>query len=276
MSIKSQPIDWDIKGVIETLLQINMDGKYFGVRKVLNEEKVLFLQKSKDFANDIAEIKKEFSVPKLNPNMDYILIEQLDYEIEDSNWLTEQGNNIIDRWENRIRQLLDKYKLPISFRDWVEYNVLYGKPKNYPHYNIEEFAEIIRDPQEAHRLGLTTSEKKLLLAGFRQSIKWAKKDEKALLRDHYLKVRNSLLNSKNSRRRSRTVNTAIKSLNMGKKSTYFDSSVGASGKNITHKTTSSDLATTVFGDETGKKAALVRKQKERLLKRHIRTPKVEN
>lgn len=276
MSIKNQPIGWNVKGVIETLLRINMEGKYFGVRKIFNEENFLFLQKSKDFAKDVAEIRNEFSVPKLNPNKDHILIQQLDYEIEDSNWLTEQDNKIIDRWENRIRQLLDKYKLPISFRDWVEYNVLYGKQKNYPHYNIEEFAEIIRDPQEANRLGLTTSEKKLLLSAFKQLIKLAKDDEKALLSWHYSKVKGALLNSKNSRRRSRTVNTAIKSLNMGKKSTYFDSSIGARGKYITHKTTSSDLATTVFDDETGKKAALVRKQKERLLKRHIRTPKVEN
>ncbi len=273
MSIKSQPVDWNIKSVLEALLRINLEGKYFGVRKVFNEEKVLFLQKSKDFTNDIAKIKKEFRVPKLNPDKDHILIQQIDYEIEDSNWLTEQGNDIIDRWENQIKQVLDKYMLPISFRDWVEYNVLYGKPKNYPHYNIEEFAEIIRNPHEANRLGLTTREKKFLLAGFRQLIKWAKEDEKALLKNHYLKVRSSLLNSKNPRRRSRTASTAIKSLNMGKKSSYFDSSTRT---NITHKTTSSDLATTIFGDDTGEKAVLVRKQKERLLKRHMRNPKVEN
>jgi len=266
-------VAWNVKVVIETLLRINLEGKYFAVRKVLNEEKFLFLQKSKDFANDITEIKNEFSVPKLNLDEDHILIEQLDYEIEDSNWLTEQGNDKIDRWENRIKQLLDKYKLPISFRDWVEYNVLYGKQKNYPHYNIEEFAAIIRNPQDAHRLGLTTREKKFMLAGFRQLIKWAKEDERAPLKDHYLKVKDSLLNSKNPRRRSRTINTAIKSLNMGTKRTYFDYNADA---DIVHKTTSSDLATTVFGDETGKKAALVRKQKERLLKRHIQSPKVEN
>ena len=276
MSIKSQPVDWNIKSVLETLLRINLEGKYFGVRKVFNEEKVLFLQKSKDFANDISEIKKEFNVPKLNPDKDHILIQQLDYEIEDSNWLTEQGNDNIDRWENRIKQVLDKYKLPISFRDWVEYNVLYGKPKNYPHYNIEEFAEIIKNPQEANRLGLTTREKKFLLAGFRQLIKWAAKEERALLKESYQKVRIALLNSKNPRRRSRTMNTSIKSLNMGKKRSYFDYNAGIEGKNILHKTTSSDLATTVFGDESGKKAALVRKQKERLLKRHIQSPKVEN
>lgn len=259
-------INLGLKDLMVILLQTQMDYKWFEVRKHLNEESALFLPKSKEFKADLAVFLKEFDVPKLNIGEDYTVIHTSEYEIEDSTWLGGHSNEFINRWETGIKKLLNKHHLPESFRDWVEFNILYGKSKYYPHYNVETILTIIIHPEEAKRIGLTTQEKEFMLYVLRSAVESTKGKRRSALRKSYVILKEVIAKSKNTKRRLRTLKTALKTLDIGKKETYYDYSVG---EKVIHKTTSADLATTIFKDETGKKDVLVRKQKERLLKRHI-------
>lgn len=254
----------------QLLMQALMDYKWFEVRKTLNKEHHLFLIKSKEFKNDVKTFKKEFSVPKLDPHDDYKLMYVGPMEIEDSKWLRTHDRNFIDNWERKLTELMDKYQLPPSFHDWVDWNVLYGKPKYYPHYNIEGLLEVMQNPYKTNKTGLTTKEKGLLMELLGIDIKGAKGLKKKLLKQIKPHIIKTAKQNKNQRRRSRTLNTSLKTLAMGNKETYYDYSFN---KDIEHKTTSADLATSIFNDDSGKKAPLVRKQKERLLRRHIHPTK---
>jgi hypothetical protein len=258
--------NWSLKDLLQILLKAKADYKWFGTRKVLNEESALFLPRSKEFTADVAVVRKEFNVPRLNPDKDYIVINNTGFEIEDSYWLSGKPTEFINRWEQRIKELIDSHHLPESFRDWVEMSILYEKPKYYPHYNFEAILEILNNPQEANRIGLTTGEKEFILFVLRGAIQSTKGKRETTLKREYSILKGIIAKSKNTRRRLRTIKTSLKTLEMGTKKTYFDEAVGS---NVTHKTTSEDLATRIFKDETGEKAPLVRKQKERLLKRHI-------
>ena len=263
-------ININITNLLRPLIKGEMDRKRFNTRNSLNLEKSLFLTKNKLFMADIALAKSKFNVPKLNPENDYIFINSLETPIEDSSWLSSQSNKLIEEWEEHIKSILIKYSLPASFKDWVEWEVLYGKPNFYPHYNVEALLEIIRNPLEASRICLTSSEKEFFLTLIKFVINSNQGKRKSALKKSYPLLKKAITQSKNTQRRSRVLKTALKTLNMGKKKTYYDYSIEESEKRyITHKTTSKDLATSIFKDDTGKKSALVRQQKERLLKRHI-------
>lgn len=264
--INKNNLSWSVKDLLQVFLNAKADYKWFATRKALNEENALFLPISKEFTADAAVIRKEFRVPRLNHDKDYISIRNTEIEIEDSYWLSGQSTEFINHWEKRIKELIDKHHLPEGFRDWVEFNILYGKTKNYPLYNFNVILEIIKNPQEANRIGLTTGEKEFVLSMLRFVISSTKGKRKSVLKQSYATLKEIVDKSKNTRRRIRTIRTSLKTLEMGTKKTYFDEAVGNS---VTHKTTSEDLATKIFRDETGEKAPLVRKQKERLLKRHI-------
>lgn len=270
-SIKRQP-SWSFAELAQPFMQALMESKWFEVRKILNEEHYLFLTKSEEFRSDVKTFRKEFNVPKLDPHEDYNLMNVGLLEIEDSKWLRTNDSGFIDRWQRKLTELMEKYQLPPSYRDWVDWNILYGKPKGHPHYNLEGLLEILQNPYKTNNVGLTTNEKKLLLELIGMDIETAKGLKKRILKQIKPHIIKTASQNKNQRRRSRTLTTALKTLKIGSKETYFDYSLG---EQITHKTTSTDLATSIFNDDTGKKASLVRKQKERLLRRHSHPQKLE-
>ncbi|MDP4031308.1 MAG: hypothetical protein Q8P60_00380 [Pseudorhodobacter sp.] len=286
MSIKRRSISWSFKELFGPILKTPMDYKWFGVRKNLNYEKALFLPISKDFNKDILSIKEEFKVPKLSPDEDYRLIMNTEIEFEDSNWLSGKPTKFINKWEKYIKELINKYELPTSFIDWVEWNILYGKPKTYPHYNIETFSEIIRNPQEASRIGLTTNEKKLLLEYLRFIIKSTNGKRKSILKKSFIRLKEVIKISKNRRRGIRSLETSLIAYKKPKTETYHDTSIGKQGKDVTKSYSYRKLAIDHFDidieddkefeEEVVKKAAHLRKQKERFLKRHIQLQKVKN
>ncbi len=279
MSIKKQKMSWSFKDLFGPILQTQMDYKWFNVRKNLNYEKALFLPISKEFNKDILSIKKEFNVPKLSPDKDYHLIMNTEIEFEDSDWLYGKPNLFINQWEERITELLHKYRLPVSFMDWVEWNILYGKPKTYPHYNIETFSEIIKNPQEANRISLTTGEKKLLLEYLRFVIKSTKGKRKSILKKSFIQLEKVINQSKNQRRRSRTLKTSMKTLKVGPLQRNVQEETYTRNKN---KLMYEDIIPNIFTIEEEIKIgpkrlnARLRKQKERLLKRHIQPQKIKN
>ncbi|MBI4035723.1 hypothetical protein HY383_02150 [Candidatus Daviesbacteria bacterium] len=285
MSINNQT-SLGFKDLIQILLQTQMDYKWFSVRKKLNYEKALFLPISKEFTKDILSIKEEFNVPKLSPDKDYIFIEGAGIEIEDSNWLSVKPKEFINRWEACITELLHKYKLPVSFIDWVEWNILYGKPKTYPNYNMETFLEIIRYPQEANRIGLTTGEKKLMLELLRFVIKSTKGKRRTTLKKSFVQLEEIIKQSKNRRRGIRSLKTSLIAYNKPEVETYHDTTKGSHGEDVTKHYSYRKLVSdhfdidteddNEFEEEINKNAAKLRKQKERLLKRHIQPQKVEN
>lgn len=262
-----------MKDLLQTLLQVQMDGKWFNTRNSLNHEKALFLLQDVRFLSDVTAIKKNFGIPKLNPKVDHVEIRSQDFTIEDSDWLRGKSEAFIDEWERQIKVLLTKYGLPLDFIDWIEWNILYGKPKNYPHYNIEVLIEIIKDPEAANRAQLTSSEKELFIAYLGFIVKSAKGKRKNTLKKSFPTLKRSLQQSKNNRRRLRTLGTAMKALKKPKSETSLDMHKGHSGEYVTKHYSYNRLATEILNvekeEETKKASARLRKQKERLLKRHI-------
>lgn len=246
---------------------------YFGNPKLV-DEKVLLLEKTTPFLSEIKEIRNTFSINLLDPEKDKTIVYYGGKEYDESIWFTKQPQIIQEKFENEVETLLIKYNLPLSFRDWIEKYILYGKPKTNPYINYELVHEIMKNPSELTRLPLSTGEKELVKDCVRYRLGIKKKPSK-YLRKTYQELLDALSKSRNTTRSSRTTKTSIKTLKMGAKHTYFDFALGVSGKKVTHKTTSTDLATEIFNDETGTKAVLVRKQHQRLKERIVKLLKVK-
>ncbi len=259
---------------IGTLIQISLwreAEKFFGVRSNLNEEIATYLKRDKKFNAEIRDIQTQFKIPSLNPNHDFKTI-QIEYEgrsvdIEVHDWLESLPPAKREMLEKTITDLIQEYKLPLNFYDWVQDYLLYGKPSYIPSYNFELINQVINHVDEIERFVLTTQEKKFILACFKGIVGNNPQIPKPKFRQAYRELKEILKRSKNIRRRFRTLDTALKTRKMGQIEHRFDFARGLGGEEEHHKVTSTDLATRIFNDNTGKRSQVVRKQKQRLKER---------
>lgn len=239
------------------------DTKYFGTRKALSQEQLVYLKDDVEFKNEVKYIKKKLKVPKLYPDKDVESFEYENYIDAESFWLRTQDKSIQDEFEKRINNLLNNYGLPIGFYDWMQYLVLYGEPPWVPNYNPELLNDIMNNPEELQRTPLTTQEKRYIRKIVKENLNIKGRPTKKV-QQLYKSFLLALAQSKNTKRRFRSLKTAVKTTNLGKEITEYNS---IENVNITRKITSLDLATTIFNDVTGSKSQVVRKQKQRLKER---------
>lgn len=246
----------------QDILSENADREYFGTRKALNEELLEHIQ-GKDFKEKIKSIRRKLSIPRIKFEDDVIeFFWKDDVEVE-SRWLLAQDESVKNKVDIEVKKALE-IGLPIGFYNWVQHYILYGKkPKWMPLYNLNIANDIINYPEELNRIPLTSQEKKYIRksAKSRLGIKGrpSKRHQEA-----YSELLQALSRSKNKKRRFRTLKTALKTQELGKTRTVYDS---FSNEYVSTKVNSKDLATIIFNDETGRKSQNVRKQKERLIKR---------
>lgn len=272
MGNKNSPKLSPLGELIQFVINYEADTKYFGTRKELNRELLTYLRTDPDFKIDVKKFKHELKIPKLNPETDVDSFEDGNYIDAESFWLRTQEKSIRNKFEEGMRSLLGRYGLPIGFYDWLQYLVLYGQPPWTPLYNVELANDIFSSPEELQRVPLTTQEKKYVRRTVKSNIGIKGRPSKKV-QALYQSFLEALSESKNSRRRFRSLSTAIKTAKLGEIRNEYDS---YEGKNISRKITSSDLATNIYNDPGGHKSHVVRKQKQRLKERKtLITKKVE-
>jgi hypothetical protein len=257
---------------------MNIKRDYLNARASFNDEDAEMLHLSKEFKKDRDKIKKQFKIPRLTPQKDVLVIplekDGQTAESVESSWVNNLNNLQQDKFKKEIESLLKKYNLQPNFYDWAQGYILYGKPPFKPlffwAYELTDY--VINSLDKIEQISLTTSEKKQIMGMFKFVMIRKRPDiSKKQLREMCRELKFALSKSKkNTRRRSRTFETALKTLEMGKHRTDYDYALN---KDVARKTTSTDLATKIFKDETGKKAALVRKQKQRLNERQAKYKK---
>lgn len=199
---------------------------YFATRAKLNREKVLVLSKNIDFISDVDKARMFLKVPNLNPDDDFREFKYQNKTMEDSSFLYGKNNNYVIKFEREIRKILKRYELPINFTDWVEHAVLYKRfLKTVPKYNAGIIDQIVHNPKEARRIGLTTKEKQFIKDFVRTKMKMGKRPKKEF--DYfYKKICSIIAKSKNFRRPSRSIKTATKALNKPNIQKYYDYTLG--------------------------------------------------
>lgn len=237
---------------------------YFGNPK-LTDERVLLLERNTSFIQEVNQIRISFSIPNLNFQQDTTVYPFRDTYLEDSTWLLKQPQNIQDKFINEVELLIKKYKLPVSFRDWIEKYILYGKPKDNPYVNYELVYELMNNPDELQRLPLSSQEKNMVkdLVRFRLGIN--KRPPKHLQKD-YKELLNALSASKSNFRGSRTISTSIKTLGVGKIEKQKDVS---KNRVINRRKTFKDLIPNIYSFEEESKMG-PEKLSNRLRKQHQR------
>lgn len=265
---KNEDKNNDVRGlgnVLQSSLKMIFN-HYFGIRAKLNEEKFLILSKNIDFISDIDKARELLKIPKLDPSNDFRVFEYQGRTMEDSGFLYRKNDNYIIKFEREIRKILKKYELPINFTDWIEHAVLYKKfLKTVPKYNPEIVSQIAHNTKEAKRIGLTTKEKQFVKDYIRLKVKTEGKNQKDF--DNFYKtICNALVKSKNTRRQSKNINIAIKTLNKPDEFREYD---WTEEKEIIHKFSFNDLAQKLVDKdlnelEIKKIANRLRQQKHRI------------
>ncbi len=265
----SNNISWQLKELLEPILK-GFTAKHFGSRAVFNNEDWEYLFRSKTFKNDLRETRDELDIPKLKPEEDYRVI-QVDYdgkneEVSESDWVHSLTNEQFDKFDKKVKWLLDKNDLPLNFREYIEFYLLYGKkPKGTPKYNLGLFNQILKYSEELKRIPLTIGEKKIIKFYIRDVYGERIKKDKSL-KKAYKELMQSLAQSKNKRRRRKSFSTAIKAVNKPKrKRIEYDKPE----ERYTYRNLATDLTNKDLNEnETKKKAARLRKQKQRLNERY--------
>lgn len=240
--------------------------KYFETKNHLVREKVWMLTKGplkNQFQDSLRELRDQLKIPKLNPQSDINLIpspypEISDSEIEESSWLYSQKNDYITLFENRVTNILSQFQLANNFRDWIEYWILYrNQPKSHPINYFDLILDSLTDSQKLELASLTTSEKKFAQRFIPEALGFKKKPP-IELSALYTKVREAVSKSKNTKRRSN-------SFGIAKKATLVGTSKYKSYGEVVVDTFSFEEEQKQGPDKI---KARLRKQKERLLKKH--------
>ncbi len=100
-----------------------------GVRAGMNKEDQKIIQ-AKEFKAEILKIKENLCIPKLTKSKDQESFEYIDDEgvahiAIDSRYLWGMEQSSIDKWNQEVQRLLDKYKFPEYFREIIEPYILY-------------------------------------------------------------------------------------------------------------------------------------------------------
>ncbi len=260
----------DFVKLMQLLIKTPLDNRWFKVRKQFNLEKAQYLNDYKPFQKEVIGIRKELGIPKLNPDKDYKNVTYRGLDIEDSEWILSRSDDFINHYETIISNLLIKYNLPASFKDWVDWYILYDKPKHTPLYFMELINTFISNPEEAQRTPLTTQEKqfvKFMIKGYLQLNKLSKKDTPVELKQLLATV----AKSKNRNRPTRTLKSALKTLKVG---TVYRELDEAEYVKRNRKRTYEDIVPTIFSEDEELKqgakrlSARLRQQKRRLLLKH--------
>jgi hypothetical protein len=132
-----------------------------------------------------------------------------------------------------IKAILERYKLPQNFFDWIKQYVVSGEePPWKPLLNWELADQIIENPDEASRIPLTTYEKKFvnMYARWHFGIKeGGRTPEKH--QSFFKKLNQILSKRKNVKRRFRSMKTALKAASLHKEKVSLEA-VPADKKNV--------------------------------------------
>lgn len=267
-----------IASSIRSVHRIFQDGmnelgeKYFGSRRKLNKENIELLSVSEDFKKDIKKTRKDLSIPTLKLEEDTIEIQHPKYIDVKSGWIESQPAHKKKTFSRALRGILDKYELPFYFDEWLEMHILYKHPiSEAPLHRLDyAVAALAGHSVDLYKTQPTSQEKRLLKETFRRifKIKGKPAKDKAELYSQFLKA---LSQVGNSRRRMRALDTSVKTLGHKKFIMILDT---YAGKTIKYKKTFRDVAIDTYTDEEisevglDKLAARLRKQKQRLSKRH--------
>ncbi len=256
---------WGLSDILGPFLK-EIAEHYFGSRAKFNEEHLLFISNDHEFQEDIKKIRKELKIPKLDPKEDCRIFENKGQTIEESGFIYGKSEKFVARFEEKIRSILVKHKLPLNFTDGIEYAVLYGKlSKQIPKYNPEVVNQIIKNPKELKRIGLTIQEKKFVKDFVKMKMEKANLP-KEKFKYFYKKMCEGLSKSRNNYRRSRTIKTAIKAITKPKVIHEYD---WTKGKEETTKYNFKDLAQQISNKElneteANKESNTLRQQKYRI------------
>lgn len=257
---------------LQELLRGYTDNNYFGSRRSINDEWVSFLLQDKEFQENLKDTQIEFNIPKLVVDDD--IVEGFYYDeagkdahVTESEWLKSQPSLIQESIHKRILDWILLYGLPQNFYDWFECYLLYGKPPWKPLYNFELIFQIMDDFKELERIPPTSQEKKFIKERLRSRLGIKRRPPKEIQKA-YKEFLKKLSETKNKKRRMRSFQTAIKTLDKGKIDKFYDP---VAGKDITEKPSYKKLAVRLkknaSEDERDKLANKLRKNNERLRKR---------
>lgn len=256
---------WD---VFERLVRAGIF-KQFGSRPHLNRERWLSLQINKSFLADLESMRERFDVPptlKFESDMEFgeISVGEKSVDVAESTWVKGLSSGKLMEFENAVKSILIRYKLPLNFHDFVEQWILYREvPDGEPLFNWELIFQISDDPNEVKRIPLNKMEKRFVLMHFRRMLGIEKGRIPKKFAAQYKRLRQYLSQSKNTSRRSRAVESAIATVRLkdaGKE--YLD----VAGELYPD----ADSVNTTSMEADRKIAARLRKQKSRFLKRNIK------
>lgn len=248
------------------------NNKFFNTRIKFCEELIEYLRIDKTFEEKIVAVREKYEIPELSPEEDLhdIVIDE-GRSIEESLWMWSLDKKTRESFRKDVNEIIQKYKLPSIFYRWLECFVLYKQELPMALYNsFWALPLYILDPIELKKYPLTTQDKNYIKYFLRSEfdIKRRPKKEKARQYRRILQELQKL--PKNKKRRFRTIETALKTLERGEIITHHD----WDGKDESHKKTYQDLAVEI--DEEGKYfgkekqlAQRLRKQNQRLRERLI-------
>ena len=206
------------------LLHEVFDREIFGKRAKLNFELWELLKRDTTFVADLRKARqdKTMKIPNLKASLDirsaFVQYGDSEMEVTESYYLSSLSPEKKKIINNRIKSILNKYKLPLNFYEFVQYVLLYKKfPKGQPLFNLEFLDQIENNPNEATRLPISTIEKKFIFRLFRmrRGIKEGRMPKKYA--QEFKKLKTMLDSSaKDGRRRMRTIDDALKILDMEK------------------------------------------------------------
>jgi hypothetical protein len=234
--------------LLQELLRKYFDHYYFGTRKALNKELVERLLRNKNFGQWVKRLTVRF--PKLTPDED-IIVRSVVRDDAEYNWCESAFLNSLPKQErnnfyNGIQNLLDEYRLPENFRDWLWHYVLYNKKPNWtPSYNFGMLWQVVENPKRAQQTGLTSAEKKFVkatarfLLGIKNKRGRAPKKYKIMLK----KLNEVLSKSKNIMRRSHSWQSTLHLLSRKQKRIRY---TDERGERIDRKTKYKDIATELY------------------------------
>ncbi len=249
---------------LQNFLREVVDRKYFGSRKEFNDETITYLLKGDQFKQDVVRIRKALNLPKLNEGDD-IVVPQDELLLPESIWLSSQSKEIQIKFEAEINRLIQCYHLPRNFVGWLRHFVLYGKPAWKSHYNFDLTAQVLSDPKELERIGLTTQEKDFIKEQVRKILGIIRRPNQQASQ-LWGKLLRRLNSSKNSRRRFRRLESAIKTTRIRQKVQVYDFRDGKYQK-VTEPFTYDKLVVREYPDEEGYNDS---KHNQRLRKQHQR------
>ncbi|MFH1170384.1 MAG: hypothetical protein V1704_02400 [Candidatus Vogelbacteria bacterium] len=266
---------------VRAIIEEQVEKERAGSRQKQNEELAVYLSTADDdFKNDIKKVRDKYNISnftaeeaRLDDYDENVIfdINNEPYGIPTSKFLNEKlTEKERAKFKKDIDGIIKKYSLPLNFYDWMEWCVLYNHEVPWQSlFNWELFSQIIENPKELERVGLTTREKHEMKKQWRDlfNMKIGRPSKKQVQQyGEFLKL---LSKSKNKKRRMRTFLPALKALKMrqGKEKYSEWGDFGTISTTKKYKDKVAEIYPDLEGEDDDRLAVNLRKQKERLLKR---------